>query len=68
MFSTRKIVALSATVGMLGITGAQAMGATAAMAKSSTLSAAARPTITICSGGSWTTRPHCKVYGGPLPQ
>jgi hypothetical protein len=68
MFSTRNFVALSATAGMLGITGAQAMGATAVMAKSPTLSAAARPAITICAGGSLTTRPVCKVYGGPLPQ
>lgn len=68
MFSTRKVVALSATVGMLGITGAQAMGATAVMATSPTLSAAAHPTITKCFGGSLSSRPVCKVYGGPLPQ
>jgi hypothetical protein len=68
MFSTRKIVALSATVGMLGITGAQAMGAAAVMAKSPTLSAAARPAITICAGGSPSSSPHCRVYGGPNPK
>ncbi len=65
MFSTHKIVALSATVGMLGITGAQAMGATAAMAKSPTLSAAARPTD--CYRQAWPFPPVCTPHH-PLPQ
>ncbi len=62
MFSTRKIVALSATIGMLGITGAQAIGATAAMAKSPTLSAAASPTY--CKWSLGGSRPIC---GHPGP-